>query len=306
MNELPPTPTLRAFEAAARHSTFTAASAELNVTQSAVSHQILYLEELWGMKLFERGRTLKLTTEGDALAPIIRQFLVSLDATLAGLRRQRDRHPLRISLTQSFASRWPLPRLPSIEASQPNLQLWIETTDHPIGFGQGDADIAVRLGTGQYPGLFAELLLREYIFPVASKQLLDRLGMPNIPADLLHYPLLFRAGPDLVPKWEYWFERAGVDVSLAHSGTFYPDTNMTIEAALAGYGIALVRSGHVEKELRDGMLIRLLNVRYPSPLAYYFVCPKGRERLPAIASFKEWIVQEAQQAQSIYDSEQGA
>lgn len=306
MKELPPTPTLRAFEAAARHPTFTAASAELNVTQSAVSHQIQYLEELWGMKLFERGRALRLTTEGDALAPIVRQFLVSLDATLAGLRRRRDRRPLRISLTQSFASRWLLPRLPDFEASRPELQLWIETTDQPIGFGQGDADVAVRLGAVQYPGLYAELLLREHIFPVASKQLLNRLGMPRIPADLLRYPLLFRGGSDLVPKWEYWFERAGVDVSLAHSGTCYPDTNMTIEAALAGYGIALVRSGHVEKELSDGRLVRLLNVRYPSPLAYYFVCPKGRERLPAIASFKEWIVQEARQAQSAYDGGQEA
>jgi LysR family transcriptional regulator, glycine cleavage system transcriptional activator len=301
---LPPTPTLRAFEAAARHPTFTAASEELNVTQSAVSHQIQYLEELWGMKLFERGRSLKLTAAGNALAPIIRQFLVSLDATLAALREQRDRYPLRISLTQSFASRWLLPRLPGLEATRPELQLLIETTDQPIGFGQDDAAIAIRLGTGQYAGLFAELLLREHIFPVASPHLLDRLGTPAAPADLLRYPLLFRAGPDLVPKWEYWFERAGVDVSLAHSGTYYPDTSMTIEAALAGYGIALVRSGHVEKELRDGLLVRLLDVRYPSPLAYYFVCPKGRERLPAIASFRDWIVREAQQAQSLYDRAQ--
>jgi LysR family transcriptional regulator, glycine cleavage system transcriptional activator len=301
MKELPPTPTLRAFEAASRHPTFTAASAELNVTQSAVSHQIQYLEELWGMKLFERGRSLKLTQAGDALAPIIRQFLVSLDATLAGLRKQRDRHPLRISVTQSFASRWLLPRLPDLEARQPDLQLWIETTDQAIGFGKDEPDIAIRLGTGQYPGLFAELLMHEYIFPVASPSLLATLGTPDIPADLLRYPLLFRAGPDLVPKWDYWFKRAGVDVSLAHAGTYYPDTNMTIEAALAGYGVTLVRSGHVEKELKDGRLVRLLDVRYPSPLTYYFVCPKGRERMPAVLAFKEWIIRQAQQAQAAYD-----
>jgi hypothetical protein len=120
MRDLPPTPTLRAFEAAARHRTFTAASEELNVTQSAISHQIQHLEELWGRKLFERGRSLKLTAAGDALAPIIRQFLVSLEATLTGLRLQRDRHPLRLSLTQSLASRWLLPRLPDLEAAQPD------------------------------------------------------------------------------------------------------------------------------------------------------------------------------------------
>src|SRR6478736_1946906 len=125
MKELPPTPTLRAFEAAARHHTFTAAAAELNVTQSAVSHQIQYLEAFWGMRLFERGKALRLTAAGDALAPIIRQFLVSLDATLTDLRLRRERTPLRISLTQSFASRWLLPRLPDFEAGHPELQLCI-------------------------------------------------------------------------------------------------------------------------------------------------------------------------------------
>jgi LysR family glycine cleavage system transcriptional activator len=307
MRDLPPTPTLRAFEAAARCPTFTAAAAELNITQSAVSHQIQYLEEFWGMKLFERGKPLRLTAAGDALAPIIRQFLVGLDATLTDLRLRRERTPLRISLTQSFASRWLLPRLPDLEARHPEFQLCIdETTDRLISFGPDDADIAIRYGGGQYPSLYTELLLREYVFPVASPDLLARLGSPAIPADLLRYPLLVRGGSDLIPKWESWFERAGVDVSLSPAGTRYPDANMTIEAALAGYGIALVRSAHVEAELREGRLVRVLDVRYPSPLAYYFVCPKGRERLPAIASFRRWIIQEARQAQAVYDHESGS
>lgn len=301
MKELPPSPTLRAFEAAARHPTFTAAAAELKVTQSAVSHQIQYLEDLWGLTLFERGRALKLTEPGAALAPIVRQFLVSLDTTLTGLKKRRARHALRVSLTQSFASRWLLPRLPSFEAKHPELQLQIETTDRMIEFSKLEPDAAVRFGTGNYPGLFTELLFREYIFPVASPRLVDRVGAPKVPADLLRYPLLFRAGADLVPKWEVWFERAGVDVSLEAAGTFYPDTNMTIEAALAGYGVALVRSGHVETELADGRLVRLLDVRHPSPLGYFLVCPRGRERLPAIAALRRWLVKEAREAQSRYD-----
>jgi len=301
MRDLPPTPTLRAFEAAARHATFTAASAELNVTQSAISHQIQHLEELWGMKLFERGRSLKLTPAGDALAPIIRQFLVSLDATLTDLRRRHDHLPLRVSVTQSFASRWLMHRLPDLETHHPEIQLWLETTDQPIGFAEGEADVAIRLGAGDYPGLHAEPLFRETIFPVASPDLIARLGLPDMPADLLRYPLLYRAGPDMVPKWEYWFERAGVDVALSEAGTRFPDTNMTIDAALAGLGVALVRSGHVEVELREQRLVRLLAVRYPSPLAYYFVCPKGRERLPMISAFQQWLVQQARDAQSVYD-----
>jgi LysR family glycine cleavage system transcriptional activator len=179
--------------------------------------------------------------------------------------------------------------------------MWLGTTDQLIGFAPEDPDVAIRFGTGQYAGLYSELLFREYIFPVASPDLIARMGLPDIPADLLRYPLLYRMGSNLVPKWEYWFERAGVEFAHAETGTRFPDTNMTIEAALAGRGVALVRSAHVEVELRERRLVRLLDVRYPSPLAYYFVCPKGRERLPTISTFKQWLVRQARAAQAAYD-----
>lgn len=304
MRQLPPTPTLRAFEAAARHKTFSAAAAELNVTQSAISHQILHLEALWTLKLFERGKSLRLTVAGAALAPIIRQFVVSLDGMLDTLEGQSRRTPFRVSVTQSFASRWLLPRVPDFEAAHPDLQLCLETALHPIAFGDGEADVAVRLGSGPYPGFFAEQLMREYIFPVASPDLIARFGKPDTAADLLRFPLIFRGGPEIVPKWEFWFARAGVEVVLPHTSTLYPDTNMTIEAALAGHGVALVRSGHVETELREARLVRLLQVRFPSPLAYHFVCPRGREGVPALVAFREWIGKQAQAAQVRYDTAQ--
>ncbi|MCQ8241146.1 LysR substrate-binding domain-containing protein [Rhizosaccharibacter radicis] len=302
MKELPPTPTLRAFEAAVRHPSFTAAAAELNVTQSAVSHQIRFLEQFWGLPLFERGRPSRPTPAGAALAPVIRQFLIGLDATLAGLRAHREREPLRISLTQSFASRWLLPRLPGFAERHPEIQLRIdEATDRPIRFGPDEADLAVRLGGSAHPGLHAELLLREHVFPVASPVLLRRSGMPAVPADLLRFPLLHRGGSGLIPRWEDWFDAAGTELRLPPPPILYPDANMTIEAALAGHGIALVRSAHVEQELRDGRLVRLLSVRHPSPLAYHLVCPRGRERLPGIRSFRNWIMAEAAVAQRLYD-----
>jgi LysR family glycine cleavage system transcriptional activator len=117
---------------------------------------------------------------------------------------------------------------------------------------------------------------------------------------LLRYPLLARDGSDLVPKWEVWFQNIGLGVTSLKESVRFPDTNMTVEAALLGQGIALVRSGHVEKEVRDGSLIRLFDVPFPSPVAYYFVCPKGVETQPHVASFRDWLLDESTAAGKTY------
>lgn len=300
MKDLPPTATLRAFEVATRHATFTSASEELHVTQSAVSHQLRYLEEQWGVQLFQRGRSLTLTPAGAALAPVVREFFMKLEATLADLREQKGRVRLKVSTTYSFSLKWLLPRLPGLSRQHPEILVTLETTDAPINFTPAEPDVAIRFGTGNYPNLFSEFLFREQIFPVASPLLLERLGMPRKPADLRRYPLLTRAGADMVPKWDLWFQQAGVSVSTLRESVRFADTNMTIEAALLGQGVALARSGHVENELAEGSLVRLFDVSLPSPLAYYFVCPKGIEDQPHVASFREWIMAESVQAGKSY------
>lgn len=293
MRDLPPTATLRAFEVAARHATFTSASAELHVTQSAVSHQLRQLEQRWGVQLFARGKTLALTPAGQVLAPLVREFFMKLETTLADLRAQEGRVPLRVSTTYSFALKWLLPRLPDLARAHPEILVTLETTDAAIHFTPAQADVAIRFGTGNYPALFSEFLFREQIFPVASPALIERLGTPRQPADLLRYPLLTRAGADLVPKWDLWFQQVGVAVSTFGESVRLADTNMTIEAALLGQGVALARSGHVERELADGSLVRLFEVSLPSPLAYYFVCPRGIEAQPHVVGFRQWIMAQA-------------
>ncbi|WP_460119404.1 transcriptional regulator GcvA [Pseudomonas sp. H3_G09] len=298
MRDLPPTATLRAFEVATRHPTFTAAAQELHVTQSAVSHQLRHLEELWGLQLFERGKALRLTAAGATLAPIVREFVISLQATLEDLREQKDRVRLTVSTTYSFALKWLLPRLPSLSRQHPELLVSLDTTDKIIHFANGEADVAIRLGKGNYPGLYSEFLFGEQVFPVASPELLQRVGMPGSPAELLQMPLLTRDGAELVPKWEVWFQSIGLAFSPLRESVRFGDTNMTVEAALLGQGVALVRSGHVENEIGDGRLVRLFDVPFASPLAYYFVCPKGIEAQPHILRFREWLLGEALKAQS--------
>ncbi len=300
MRDLPPTATLRAFEVATRHATFTSASEELHVTQSAVSHQLKHLEDLWGLQLFQRGKALRLTPAGAALAPIVREFFMNLEATLADLREQKGRVRLKVSTTYSFALKWLLPRLPSLSQQHPQILITLETSDKAIKFSSADADVAIRLGNGNYPGLHSEFMLREQIFPVASPDLLKRFGAPHEPAELLRYPLLTRDGADLVPKWEAWFEHIGVSIAPLKESVRFADTNMTIEAALLGQGIALARSGHVEAEINDGRLVRLFELPFASPVGYYFVCPKGIETQPHIISFRNWLLAESMQAQQNY------
>lgn len=301
MRDLPPTSTLRAFEVATRHATFTSASEELHVTQSAVSHQLKHLEELWGLQLFQRGKSLSLTPAGAALAPIVREFFMNLEATLADLREQKGRVRLKVSTTYSFALKWLLPRLPSLAQRHPEILVTLDSSDKIINFSSAEADVAIRLGNGNYPALYSEFLFREQIFPVASPDLLKRFGRPNTPAELLRYPLLMRDGADLVPKWEVWFQHVGLAIAPLKESVRFADTNMTIEAALLGQGIALARSGHVESELSDGSLVRLFDVPFPSPVAYYFVCPKGIESQPHIVSFRDWLMQEAVNAGLAYE-----
>ena len=300
MRDIPPTATLRAFEVATRHATFTSASEELHVTQSAVSHQLKNLEEIWGLQLFQRGKSLSLTPAGAALAPIVREFIMNLEATLADLREQKGRIRLKVSTTYSFALKWLLPRLPSLSEQHPEILITLETTDTAIQFSSGEPDVAIRFGNGNYPALHSEFMFREQIFPVASPDLLRRFGTPLEPAELLRYPLLTRAGADLVPKWELWFQQVGVSRTALKENVRFADTNMTIEAALLGQGVALARSGHVETEINDGSLIRLFDVPFPSPVAYYFVCPKGIESQSHIADFRNWLLQESGKAQQAY------
>ena len=300
MRDLPPTAALRAFEVATRHATFTSASEELHVTQSAVSHQLKHLEDIWGLQLFQRGKSLRLTPEGAALAPIVREFFMKLEATLSDLREQKGRVRLKVSTTYSFALKWLLPRLPSLSQQHPDILITLETSDKAIHFSSNESDVAIRLGNGNYPGLHSEFLLREQIFPVASPELLNRFGTPHDPAELLRYPLLTRDGADLVPKWEAWFQHVGVGISALKESVRFADTNMTIEAALLGQGVALARSGHVEAQLSDGRLVRLFNEPFASPVAYYFVCPKGIETQPHVISFREWLLAESSQAQQRY------
>ncbi len=303
-DHLPPLAALRALEAAARHGSFTRAAAELNVTQSAISHQIRHLESLWGLALFGRsGRPLTLTANGAALAPVARDFFARLSMTLESLRDDDVSGPLKISTTESFALTWLVPRLSDFNQRHPEIDVWISTTDHRVDFAINDVDLAIRVGDGVYPGLHSSLLLREYVFPVCSTQLVERLGKPQTPADLERYPLLLRNDDNRTTNWDRWLVAAGVPDLPLHHGPRFANSNMALQAAIAGQGVALVRSAHVDGNLSAAGLVRLFDIHCLADLAYYLVHPEGAQTTARIAAFSAWIQAETAQSQQRYDRE---
>ena len=303
MTRLPPTAALRAFESASRHLSYTRAADELNITQSAVSHQIRHIEELWELKLFLRqGRSLVLTEAGQVLAPIVREFINRLTNKLAELKPNEERAAsLRVSLLQSFAFKWLVPRLGQFSRIHPNINVWISTTEDLIDFNMNEVDVGIRLGHGGWSGLFEEAILREYVFPVCSPRFLSRINPPEQPADLLRYPLIYRHSHDICPRWRDWFTDAGVKIKSLPKGSKFPDTSMAVQASIDDFGIALARSAHVEDDLASGRLVKLFDVLSPSSVAYYFVCPKGREEEPNIKAFHDWVTKETVRSQREFD-----
>ncbi|RED48512.1 transcriptional regulator GcvA [Aestuariispira insulae] len=302
MRPLPPIAALRALEAAARHLSFTRASEELNVTQSAISHQIRHMEEFWGFKLFIRQkRGLVLSEQAKVLVPVIRDFLERMEVSLTQLAEEEVRGALKVSLLQSFAVKWLVPRLPDFQARHPDIDVWISTNDNCIDFADGEADMAIRLGGGNYPGLFCELMLTEKVFPACSPGLIEQYGMPETPSDLLQMPLLLRNNEERTSTWQEWFRRAGLMNPLLGDGPRFPDTNMALQAAYSDQGVALVRSAHVGEDLKLGRLVKLFDVDYESASAYYIVCPKHQEDRPKIKAFRAWLADQAIEARMEYD-----
>lgn len=312
MPHLPPIAALRALAAAAKHLSFTKAAEELNVTQSAVSHQIKHIEELWDLRLFERrSRRLELTHAGEQLSVIVENFITDLGAALDSLKDDAGHTALRVEVMPSLAVKWLVPRLHHFRIEHPEVDVWLSTYHDDIaGLDKGDFDAVIRLGDGKYSRHKSWYMMRDYVLPVARPRFLDEAGRPETPADLCKLPLLLRSSGILSPGWEYWFNYVGVSEDVyaeaLKEGTRYPDTNMAIQAAFEGQGVALARSAHVWEELQTGRLERLFDIPCPSDVSVDLVCRPERAETPAFVAFRDWLLREAQKSQAEWDEVEGA
>ncbi len=295
---LPPLNALRAFEAAGRHLSFTKAAEELHVTPAAVSHQVKALEDTLGVKLFRRlTRGLLLTDAGQALLPGLGKGFDGLAGAVECLSGLEDGGVLTVSVLQSLAAKWLVPRLDRFHEAHPDMDLRVSSTTRLVDFARDDVDLAIRYGLGRWPGLRADLLMTEELFPVCSPALIEGPHPLKEPDDLRHHTLLHDESWKVVfigafPEWGAWLETAGVrDVDATHGPGMSPSA-MVVQAAIDGQGVALGRSVLVEADLAEGRLVKPFELTIPLDYAYYLVCPESAAERPKVAAFRQWIMAE--------------
>jgi LysR family glycine cleavage system transcriptional activator len=288
---LPPLNALRAFEAAARHLSFTTAASELNVTQAAVSHQIKALEERLGLKLFRRvGRNLLLSDAAQAYLPEIAAAFDRIAGATRRLHQYDAAGVLSATVLPSFAAKWLLPRLGRFRAAHPEIDLRISSSVETVDLMREDFDIALRAGSGDYPGMRADAILSESFFPVCSPALLAG-PLPLCAADdLRHHTLLHDEPRDL---WQLWFKMVGIADIDATRGPGFSDSGMLIWAAIEGQGVAIAKGTLAADDLRAGRLVRPFGQSMPADFSYWLVCPEASADRPKIVAFREWLLAEA-------------
>ena len=281
---------LRAFEAAARHLSFTRAADELNVTQTAISHLIRRLEEQLNVRLFvRRNRALELTREAQDYLPAIRTAFEDLRRATARLRRSDRDGALTVSTTASLAAKWLVTRVAGFQDAHPGIEVRISTSSHLVDFEREEVDVAVRYGFGSWPGLRANWLMAEDMFPVCSPALLTGDNPLRTPEDLEHHTLLHASASR--EDWQLWLTAAGLPVSIAaRRGLTFDQSFMTSQAAVEGLGVAMGRARLVEADVAAGRLVVPFNVVLPTDAGYYIVAPEATADTPKIALFRDWLI----------------
>jgi LysR family glycine cleavage system transcriptional activator len=280
---------LHAFEAAARHLSFTRAADELHVTQTAISHQIRRLEEQLGKRLFVRAsRALRLTRDGADYLPAIRAAFDDLRRATARLQRPDRDGQLTVSTTASLAAKWLVTRVASFQDAHPGIEVRITTSPHLVDFQREEVDVAVRYGRGNWPGLRTQWLMAEDIFPVCSPALMTGAKPLRRPEDLVHHTLLHTTiGRE---DWQLWLTAAGLPVSLAlRRGLSFDQGFMSIQAATDGLGVALSSRSLVDADIAAGRLVMPFDVVLPADAGYYIVAPEETADSTKIALFRDWL-----------------
>lgn len=290
---LPPLNALRAFEASARHGSFTRAAGELFVTPAAVSHQVKALEDFLGLELFRRERNgLQLTDSGRAYLPGVREAFDRLIEAMDELAAVGQHGVLTVSVAPSFAAKWLVPRLDGFQAAHPEIDVRISASMGLVDFSVGDVDLAIRYGAGVYPDLESELLIRDTVYPVCSPDLLDCENPLVGPQMLRAHTLLHDDSPDgddSCPTWPMWVKAAGISGIDAQRGPRFNQASLVLEAAILGRGVALAKSTLADADIASGRLVKPFDLSLPVRFAYYMVHPRAKALLPKVRLFKDWL-----------------
>lgn len=274
---------LRAFEAAARHLSFTQAGLELRVTQAAVSHQIKGLEDVLGVQLFRRlPRGLALTDEGQALVPVLSESFRRIQGVLNKFEDGHFRDVVTIGVVGTFATGWLLPRLADFRDAHPYVDLRILTNNNRADIAGEGLDFAIRFGNGAWSGLDAVTLVEAPLSPVCAPDIACRLAAPG---DIARESLLRSYRSD---EWPQWFAAAGLASPMIRGLMF--DSSVTMaEAAAQGIGVALVPVRMFGRDIRHGRLVRPFGIEVDLG-RYWLTSLKSKPQSRAMRDVTDWLL----------------
>ena len=277
-----PLSALRAFEAAARHLSFTQAAIELCVTQAAVSHQVKALEDRLGHRLFRRlPRGLALTDEGLALLPALNDGFDRIAAALERVGDGKAREVLNVAAVNTFASGWLIPRLPELAAACPQIDLRLFTNNNRVDIAAEGLDFAIRFGDGAWHGTEATWLMAAPLAPLCTPAIARRLAGP---ADLLRETLLRSYRSD---EWVRWFAEAGI-AAPAIRGPVFDSSLAMVDAAAQGFGVALAPPAMFARAIEAGTIVQPYDASAPVG-GYWLTWLKSRPPSGAMRCFADWL-----------------
>jgi LysR family glycine cleavage system transcriptional activator len=289
---LPPLNALRAFEAAARLLSFKEAAIELSLTPAAIGYQVRRLEEALGTKLFHRlNRALVLSDAGTAYLPVVQNAFEVLSTGAATLRARESDCLVVVRVTWSLGSKWLVGRLEDFHRYHPHLTVKVESSDERADFAGDGVDIALHYGKRVERCFNSVLLFAEQVFPVCSPVLREGDRPLRVASDLCHHTLLHDTMTDLT--WSDWLRAAAVVDFDTSAGPVISHSALTVDAAVAGEGVALGRSPLVADDLAAGRLVRPFETTLVSNWGYYVICLPDRAAEPKIRAFRDWVLHEA-------------
>ncbi len=282
---------LRVFEAVATRLNFSDAAEALHVTPAAVSQQIKALEDYLQTPLLRRqARGVQLTLEGKRLLPGIQRGLDELESALQQIRQERESGTVNVTTLSSFLQKWLAPRLGDLHARHPGIDFHMHTSSEIVDLARSDFHAAIRLGSGNYPGLHCQKIMDDYLVAVAAPQVLAKYGPLSSSDHREKLPLLH--GTETT--WSNWFADDAED-PLPLRGAFLDDSAALLSATIEGLGFAILRWTLASSELQAGRLALASEYARPHRFAYYFVCPEPYLSLPKVTALRDWLLAQGKQ-----------
>ncbi|MCE8006921.1 LysR substrate-binding domain-containing protein [Aestuariivita sp.] len=290
MQRIPSTQALRALESFSRHGAVWKAADELNLTRSAVSHQLRLLERDLGFSLFHRvGTRLELTRQGRSYAADVRNALAAISGSAARNAGRGLSGSLTVSCTPGFASSWLTPKVSRFRAVCPDITLSVTLPTQLDDVTNPNADVFIVFSDHNMAGVETELLQSVAFTPMISPILLNRLGGLHNPEDVLQADLLHLTDHS---DWVSWLAAAGQSKDAAHTGVIFADLNLVYTAARHAQGIAMGDDFICREAMETGQLLRPFDLSIESSKSYYLAIPPAKADIPSVVAFRRWILDE--------------